>query len=94
MYQGRNSDRLRNSEEAWERVEEFRIEGRAESDHLEVASRKRRGGTEQRMKGVGDRNKTNNFFGIAVLCLKKCNQESIYIKCFFCKFDIQNKLSA
>jgi hypothetical protein len=28
MYQGRNSDRLRNSEEAWERVEEFRIGGR------------------------------------------------------------------
>jgi hypothetical protein len=61
------------NEEAWERVEEFRIGERVESDYLEilVALRKRRGGKEQRRKGVGDRNKTVFFFGIAVLCLKK-----------------------
>jgi hypothetical protein len=46
------------NEEAWERVEEFRIGERAKSDHLEIALRKRRGGKEQRRKGVGDRNKT------------------------------------
>jgi hypothetical protein len=55
------------NEEAWESVE---------SDHLEIALRKRRGGKEQRRKGVEDRNKTVYFLsGIAVLCLK-CNQES------------------
>jgi hypothetical protein len=55
------------NEEAWERVE---------SDHLEIALRKRRGGKEQRRKGVEDRNKTDYFLsGIAVLCIK-CNQES------------------
>jgi hypothetical protein len=31
------------NEEAWERVEEFRIGHRAESDHLEIALRKRKG---------------------------------------------------
>jgi hypothetical protein len=31
---------------------------RVESDHLEIALRKRRGGKGQRRKGVGDRNKT------------------------------------
>jgi hypothetical protein len=56
-------------EEAWERVEEFRIGERGESDHLEIALRKRRGGKEQRRKGLGDTNKTVYFyfFGIAVL---------------------------
>jgi hypothetical protein len=55
------------NEEAWERVE---------SDYLEIALRKRRGGKEQRRKGVEDRNKTVYFLsGIAALCLK-CNQES------------------
>jgi hypothetical protein len=32
------------NEEAWERVEEFRIGKRAESDHHEIALRKRREG--------------------------------------------------
>jgi hypothetical protein len=32
------------NEEAWERVEEVRIEEKTESDHLEIALRKRRGG--------------------------------------------------
>jgi hypothetical protein len=61
------------NEEAWERVEEFKVGERAESYHLEIALRKRRGGKEQRRKGVGDRNKTVYFyfFGIAVLYLKK-----------------------
>jgi predicted DNA-binding WGR domain protein len=59
------------NEEAWERVEEFKVGERAESDHLEIALRKRRGGKEQRRKGMGDRNETVDFFGIAVLCLKK-----------------------
>jgi hypothetical protein len=58
------------NEEAWEKVEEFRIEERVELDHLEIALRKGKGGKEQRRKGVGDRNKTVYFyfFGIAVLC--------------------------
>jgi hypothetical protein len=61
------------NEEAWKRVEEVRIGERAESDHLEIALRKRRGGKEQRRKGMRDRNKTIYFyfFGIAVLCAKK-----------------------
>jgi hypothetical protein len=61
------------NEEAWKRVEEVRIGERAESDHLEIALRKRRGGKEQRRKGMRDRNKTVYFyfFGIAVLCAKK-----------------------
>jgi hypothetical protein len=41
--------------------EEFRIGERAESDHLEVALRKRRGWKEQTRKGVGHRNKTVYF---------------------------------
>jgi hypothetical protein len=40
------------NEEAWERVKELRIEERAESDHLEVALRKRRRRKEQRRKRV------------------------------------------
>jgi hypothetical protein len=61
------------NEEAWERVEEFRIGERVESDHLEIALSKRRRGKEQKRKGVGDRNKTVYFyfFGIVVLCLTK-----------------------
>jgi hypothetical protein len=46
------------NEEAWERVEKFRIGERVESDHLQIALSKRRGGKEQRRKKVGDRNKT------------------------------------
>jgi hypothetical protein len=46
------------NDEAWERVEEFRIGEKVESDHLEIALRRRRGGKEQRRKEVGDRNKT------------------------------------
>jgi hypothetical protein len=64
------------NEEAWERVEEFRIGERVESDYLEilVALRKRRGGKEQRRKGVGDRNKTVFFFWNCCFMLKeKCN---------------------
>jgi hypothetical protein len=49
------------NEEALERVEEFRIGERVESDYLEIALRKRRGGKEQRRKGVRDRNKTVSF---------------------------------
>jgi hypothetical protein len=49
------------NEEAWERVEEVKIGERTESDHLEIALRKRRGGKEQRRKGVGDRNNTVYF---------------------------------
>jgi hypothetical protein len=59
------------NEEAWERVEELRIGERVRSSHVEMAVRKRRGGKEQRRTGVGDRNKTVYFFGIAVLCSKK-----------------------
>jgi hypothetical protein len=57
------------NEEAWEIVE-----GRiGETIRFEIALRKRRGGKEQRRKGVGDRNKTIYlyFFGVAVLYVKK-----------------------
>jgi hypothetical protein len=66
------------NEEEWKRVEEFRIGSREERDNLEIALRKRRGGKEQRRKEVGDKNKTVYFyfFGIAVLCERKVNQES------------------
>jgi hypothetical protein len=54
-YQGRNSDRLRNSErrsmERGRRIQNRRE--RVESDHLEIALRKRRGGKEQTRKRVG-----------------------------------------
>jgi hypothetical protein len=65
------------NEEAYERVQEFKIGERVESDHPEIALRKRREVKEQRRKGVGDRNKPVyfNFFGIAVLYLRKCNHE-------------------
>jgi hypothetical protein len=50
--QGRNSDRLIDygivNEEAWERVEEFRIGERVESDPLEITLRKRKGGKNRR----------------------------------------------
>jgi hypothetical protein len=57
------------NEEVWERVEKFRIGERVESDHLETALRKRRGGKGQRRKEVGIEIKL--FFLSAVLCLKK-----------------------
>jgi hypothetical protein len=38
------------NEEAWERVEKFRIKERAELDHLEIALSKGRGGKEQTEK--------------------------------------------
>jgi hypothetical protein len=41
------------NEEAWERVEEFRIGDRVKSDHLETVLKKRKGGKEQRNKGWG-----------------------------------------
>jgi hypothetical protein len=59
------------NEEAWERVEELRIGERVGSSDVEMTVRKRRGGKEQRSKGVGDRNKTVYFFGTAVLYSKK-----------------------
>jgi exonuclease III len=61
------------NEEAWERVEELRIEERAESDHLEVALRKRRRREKTEKEKSGDRNKTVYFyfFGIAVLYSEK-----------------------
>jgi hypothetical protein len=59
------------NEEAWKRVLEVRIGEREQSDHLKIALRKRRGGKEQRRKGMKDRNKTVYFFAIAVLCAKK-----------------------
>jgi hypothetical protein len=39
------------NEEAWERVEEFKIEERVESDHREIALRKR--GKNKKGKGGG-----------------------------------------
>jgi hypothetical protein len=41
------------SEEVWEKVDEFRIGERTESDHLEIALRKRRGGKNREGKGWG-----------------------------------------
>jgi hypothetical protein len=68
------------NEEAWERVEKFRIEERVEWDHLEIALRKRKGGTEQRRKEVENRNKTVYliffFWNCCFMFRKKCNQES------------------
>jgi hypothetical protein len=49
-------------EEAWERVEEFRIGERVKSDHLEIALRRRRGGKKQRRRGVGDMNEKSYFW--------------------------------
>jgi hypothetical protein len=40
------------NEEASEKVEKFRIGEKRETGHLEIALRKRRGGKEQRRKGV------------------------------------------
>jgi hypothetical protein len=39
------------NEETWERVQEFRIGEGSESDHLEIALRKRKGRTEKEMGG-------------------------------------------
>jgi hypothetical protein len=68
-YIGSRGETVIDYEEAWEGVEEFKIEERVESDHLEIALRKRKEGKEQRRKGMGDRNKTVYFyfFGISVL---------------------------
>jgi predicted DNA-binding WGR domain protein len=55
------------NEEALERVEEFRIGERVESDHLEIALRKRRGGKEQIRRGVGDTNE-KGYFGNFLGC--------------------------
>jgi hypothetical protein len=50
----------------------IQIGKRVKSDHLETALRKRRGGKEQRSKGVGIGIKLFILFlGIAVVCLKK-----------------------
>jgi hypothetical protein len=61
------------NEEAWERVEELRIEERAESNHLEVGLRKRRRRKKTEKEKSGDRNETVYFyfFGIAVLYSEK-----------------------
>jgi hypothetical protein len=63
------------NEEAWEGVEEVRIGERAEADHVEIALRKRRGGKEQRKKGVGERNKT-----VYLIFFLNC--------CFMCKVNV------
>jgi hypothetical protein len=49
------------NEEPWKRVEESRIGERVESNHLEIALRKRRGGKEQSKKRAGGKNKTVYF---------------------------------
>jgi hypothetical protein len=64
---------------AWKRVEEFRIGERIESDHLEIALRKRRGGKEQKRNRVGDKNKTVYFLFFWKCCFmfkEKCNEKS------------------
>jgi hypothetical protein len=55
------------NDQAWERVEEFRIREKAGSHHLEIALRKRRAGKEQRRKrvGVGIKLFIFVFFGMA-----------------------------
>jgi hypothetical protein len=50
--QGGNIDYGVVNEEASEKVEKFRIGEKRETGHLEIALRKRRGGKEQRRKGV------------------------------------------
>jgi hypothetical protein len=50
------------NEEAWERIEEFRIGKRVKLDHLEIVLWKRRRGKERRRKRVEDKNKTDNFY--------------------------------
>jgi uncharacterized Zn finger protein len=57
------------NKEAWERIEEFRVGERVESDHLVIAFEEAKEREKQRRKGVGDRNKT--VFFNAILCLKK-----------------------
>jgi hypothetical protein len=47
------------NKEAWERIEEFKVGERVESDHHEIALRRRRRGKKQRKKSVGDRNNSN-----------------------------------
>jgi hypothetical protein len=79
------------NEEAWERVEEFRIGEKVESDHLEIALKKRRGGKEQRRKEVGDRKKIVNFFGISIYSYNKTDSlrnifHSSKLKSLYCYF--------
>jgi hypothetical protein len=50
------------NEKAWERVEEFRMGERVESDHLETALRMRRGGKKQRRRGVRDTDEKGYFW--------------------------------
>jgi hypothetical protein len=54
------------------------IRERAESDHFEIAVRKRRARKEQRRIGIGNRNKTVYFHFLELLfyVYRKCNQES------------------
>jgi hypothetical protein len=59
------------NEEAWERVEEFRIEERVEAHHLEITLRERMGRKEEKRKGVGDRNETVKFFWNCCLMFKE-----------------------
>jgi hypothetical protein len=59
------------NEEAWEKVEGFRIEERVELDHLEIALRKRKGGKEQRRKGVGIGIKLVIFIFLELLYIKR-----------------------
>jgi hypothetical protein len=67
------------NEEAWERLEEFRIGERVELDHLEIALSKRRERKERRGRGIRDGNGTCLFFIFwrVLFCVcKGCNHES------------------
>jgi hypothetical protein len=71
-------DRIVN-EEAWERVGEFRIRERVESNHLEIALSNRRGRKERRGRGMRDGNGTCFFFifwSVLFCVCKGCNHES------------------
>jgi hypothetical protein len=73
-------DRIVN-EEAWERVEEFRIGERVESNHFKIALSNRKGRKEQRERerGMGDVNGTSLFFIFwrVMFCVcKECNHKS------------------
>jgi hypothetical protein len=59
------------NEEAWERVEEFRMGERVESDQFEIALRNEGEGKNREGKGWGIGIKLFIFFLIAVLCIKK-----------------------
>jgi hypothetical protein len=71
-------DRIVN-EEAWERVGEFRIRERVESNHLEIALSNRRGRKERRGRGMRDGNGICFFFifwSVLFCVCKGCNHES------------------